>query len=239
MTARRSRLLAVGLLLAAGGPGCTEERTLPPYGFATRLEQPLRYEAEGRLEVDGHPVTVERYADLRLVAELREDARTEIVLYLDRYYMRVDGAPNGVSELALSEHGMAARSPGQGEIKLGPEDARPGGGRVSELLERPVAGCFIGPMGEVIGEPWRSFDPILSGIELLEWILLGLPVLEASGESGWSARRRAPTIGQYQLGIDIPLRYERVRNDSEPSGQRIRMSGLIQRSALTVAPGFT
>lgn len=234
-----------GRLLAWLGPGlgialltCGGEPRPPPYGFAAAPEQHYRFEGEDRTEVDGQPVHVQRYADIRLVAEAPERGRTEIALYLDRYYVRVEGAPGGTTELALSERGIATRTPEEGELILGPDAERPGGGPVAELRERPAAGCELGSSGETIGTPWHSFDPILSGIALLDWILFGFPVLAPDAANTWSARRRVPPLGQYQLGMELDLRYERTSSPIE-GGQRIRMSGLLQRPTLRIAPDFT
>ncbi len=224
---------AAGIALLA----CAEEPAPPPYGFALAEEQRFRFEAEDKTTVDGTPVRVQRYADVRLVAESFEPRRTELVLYLDRYYIKVEGAPGGTTELALSERGLAARSPEEGEFSLKPGDARPGGGTVAELRERPLAGCELGPDGELVGTPWRSYDPVLSGIDLLDWLLLGFPVLGGAESSSWQARRAVPQLGQYKLGLELPLLYERAIGEGE--GERIRVSGLVQRSSLSVAPNYT
>ncbi len=221
--------LGIALLACAGEPAP------PPYGFALAKEQRFRFEAEDHTLVDGAPVHVQRYADVRLVAEAFASGRTEIALYLDRYYIRVEGAPGGTTELALSERGLAARSPEQGDFVLAPDATRPGGGRVAELRERPVAGCELGPRGAIAGTPWHSYDPVLSGVDLLEWLLLGFPVLAADEANTWSARRPVPQLGQYQLGIELPLVYERMSSPVE-AGQRIRVSGLVERPSLRVAP---
>ena len=224
---------ALGLALLA----CAGEPVPPPYGFGAAQEQRFRFEAADRTYVDGTLVRVQRYADVRLVAETFETRRTELALYLDRYYIKVEGAPGGTTELALSERGLAARSPEEGEFNLAPDDARPGGGTIRELRERPVAGCELGPDGAIVGTPWRSFDPVLSGIDLLDWILLGFPVLSGGESSSWRARRTVPQLGQYQLGLELPLFYERTGGDGE--GKRIRVSGLVQRTSLSVAPNYT
>ena len=238
MSRKRERLRvwlgsAAGIALLA----CADEPAPPPYGFASAEEQRFRFEAEDKTTVDGTQVRVQRYADVRLVAESFEPRRTELVLYLDRYYIKVEGAPGGTTELALSERGLAVRGPGEEGFSLAPGDARPGGGTVAELRERPVAGCELGPDGKVAGTPWRSYDPILSGIDLLDWILLGFPVLGGAESNSWQARRTVPQLGQYKLGLELPLRYERVAGDGE--GERIRVSGLVQRSSLSVAPNYT
>ena len=224
---------ALGLALLA----CAGEPVPPPYGFAAAEEQRFRFEAEDKTNVDGTPVRVQRYADVRLVVETFETRRTELTLYLDRYYIKVEGAPGGTTELALSERGLAARGPKEGEFSLAPGDARPGGGTVRELRERPVAGCELGPDGEIAGTLWQSFDPVLSGIDLLDWILLGFPVLSGGESSSWRARRSLPQLGQYQLGLELPLLYERADGDGE--GQRIRVSGLVQRASLSLARNYT
>jgi hypothetical protein len=92
-------------------------------------------------------------------------------------------------------------------------------------------------LGALAGEPWNSFDPILSAVQLLDWALLGFPVLSDVEVNTWSGKRRVPPLGQYQLGMDIPLRYERLSPQIE-GGRRVRSSGLVQRRGLQVAPDF-
>ena len=229
---RGSWPLIVVLLLACGSEFPIG---VAPYGFAITPEQRFRLEGEDRTEIDGTTVVVDRYAELRVVSVTLAPGRYELSLYLDHFYLRVEGAPGGSSEVALSAQGLAVRSPNGGEMRLGPSDERPGGGRVQELLSRPVAGVEISETGEVAGEPWRSFDPILSGFAVLDWLLLALPVLSDSAKESWEGRRRVPALGQYELGVALPLRYERV---SAAGGEVVRASGLLQRRDLEVAPGF-
>jgi len=227
--------LALGLggaLLACGG-----EPGPPPYGFGAAPEQRFRFEGEDRTDVDGEAVKVARFSELRLVAEEVVPGRTELALYLDRYYVRVEGAPGGTTELAISERGLAAHTPEEGDLTLAPDAERPGGGPVSELRDRPIGGGELKPTGEMNGEPWHSFDPILSGVALLDWVLIVFPVRAPDESTGWSAQRRVPALGQYELGMDLPIQYESASSEIE-GGQRIRMSGLLRRPELRVAPDF-
>jgi len=98
-----------------------------------------------------------------------------------------------------------------------------------------VAGWELGPRGETQGTPWYSYDPVLSGIDLLDWILLGFPVFAGDDSSSWSADRAVPQLGQYRLGIELPLLYERTGGGIQ-AAQNLRVSGLVQRPSLRVAP---
>ena len=70
----------------------------PPYGFGAAPEQRFRFEADETTEVDGTPVKIVRVADVVLRAKLEpsDSARaTEVELYIDRYFIRIEGAPHG------------------------------------------------------------------------------------------------------------------------------------------------
>ncbi|MFQ5513467.1 MAG: hypothetical protein ACE5FG_03445 [Myxococcota bacterium] len=224
----RGPILALTLLLACRGE---DAPSAAPWGFQDQPVQRFRLESDEQTVVDGERAEVQRYADFRLVHESVEKDRHELALYLERYYLRVKGAPDGGSEIALSERGLVIDDPERGRLRLGPTDPRPGGGPVAELLERPVAGCELSEQGRILGSAWTSFDPILSGVSLLDWVLLAFPLLDEPGRARWSGRRRVPPLGQYRLGIELPLFYERV-------GERVRASGQLRRSRLEVAPGF-
>jgi hypothetical protein len=206
-----------------------------PYGFEHTSKQQFIFEAEEQTDVDGAPVTVQRYAEFRLEAEREDPARTELSLVLDRYYMRVEGAPGGEQEMALSPSGLVFRNPSQGEVRLGADEDGPGGRTVAALLRNAVAGVVVRPDGRLVGDPWRSQDPLLGDFSILEWVVLAFPVLEANAPA-WSAGRPLPVLGQYRLGIQLPMQFERL--DGESGGTRVRSAGAVQRESLALTAGF-
>jgi hypothetical protein len=206
----------------------------PPYGFDQKAVQRFVFESEEQTDVDGSPATVIRYAELELEASAASRARTELALRLERYYMRVEGAPGGTSELALSQTGLVSRDPVQGEVRLDADQRVPGGRTVGALLRHPVAGAVLRSDGVLVGSPWHSREASLGDLPLMEWILLALPIVSDTEGRSWTGRRPVPPLGQYQLGIEIPLRFE--RNDA--SGSEIRSSGAVRREALELAEGF-
>jgi hypothetical protein len=88
--------------------------------------------------------------------------------------------------------------------------------------------------GAVIGNPWRSKDPALQDLPVLEWVLLSLPIIASPQTESWTGRRGVPPLGQYRLGIDLPLRYEWA----DPVGREIRSSGFLQRESVKLAENF-
>jgi hypothetical protein len=232
----RSRCAAgAALLLAAAacGPGGPA-----PYGFETLPDQGFRFEATDQTRIDGTPVSVERLADLRLIGKPLDSGRTELAVHLSRFYMRVEGAPGGTTELAISEKGLVTRGTGEGGLRIVPDSAKPEEGTlIARLLEDPLGGCILDGNGVLLGTSWKSRHPVLSGLEVLDWVMLALPIVAPAGRQSWSGARTAPPIGQYAFGIEIPIRYRR-----EPGGsagtERVLATGVVRRSHLEVAPGL-
>jgi hypothetical protein len=222
----RSALVVVVVVVLAA---CRPEAGPPPWAFDAWPEQRFRLEGEDTTQIDETPVSVQRFADLRLVASLTESGDTELALYVERFYMRVEGAPGGTSELAFSPEGLRSRGP-QGEVSFGAEDATPGGSTMASVLASPIGGVLFTTRGEVLGTPWRSRDPVLSGVYVLDWVLVALPVVERSREPAWSGSRDLPPIGQYELGLRLPIRY--TREAPPPDTARIDASGLARRAHL-------
>lgn len=209
-----------------------------PYGFDADPRQRFRFEAHDQTEVDGAPVTVERGAELRLEAESAPGGRTELVAYLERYVSRVEGIPGGSSEFSLSAEGLTTRGPADPEaLVLGPDDDAPTGGRIADVVSRPLGGWLAEPDGALYSTPWRSHQPLFGGIRVIDWMLLSLPVLPEPGVSRWRGHRPVPPLGQYVLGIELPIEYEQLPPDAN-AAQRIRAHGLIRRQGLEVAAGF-
>ena len=206
----------------------------PPYGFDQEATQPFVFESEEQTDVDGSPATVVRYAELELEASPASGARTELALRLHRYYMRVEGAPGGMSEIVLSPTGLVSRDPVQGEIRLDADESVPGGRTVAALLRQAVAGAVVRSDGVLVGSPWHSREATLRDLPLMGWILLALPIVSDSEDRTWTGRRPVPPLGQYRLGIDIPLRFERV----DALGQEIRSSGFVRRDTIELAEGY-
>ena len=227
--------VGAGLLLCL--LGCGEPELPPPYGFDRFPEQRFRIDAREETDVDGTPVLVQRFAEVRLAAEQASPSRTELVLYLERYYLRVEGAPGGTRELVISEQGIESRAGPEGDMRVVPDEIGPGGSSLRTLLARPIAGVVVDPRGEVLGKPWQSFDPLLMGVRVLDWLLLTLPVLETEAVGAWGGRRALPRIGQYDFGVDLPLRYELAVTGSDGT-KRIRANGVVERTGLEIAAGL-
>jgi hypothetical protein len=223
--------------LAAVALGCPEAEGPPPWGFAQLQSQRFRITADETMQIDGEEVRIERLADARLSLDSHEDGRSELVLYLDRYYMRVVGGPGGDTEFVLSDAGLVSRGGPAGEILLSPQEEAPGGGTIAQLLDKPVGGVFVNGRGETQSSAWQSYDPFLSGIRLVDWVLFGFPTVGPPPPAVWDGSRVVPAIGKYALGIEVPLRYEsRLGDDGRTS--RVRSSGVIERSDLRIAPGL-
>jgi hypothetical protein len=195
--------------------------------------QHFAFESEERTEIpDEAPVTALRHAEFALAAEDWEGGRTELALRLKRYYLRIEGAPGGTSELALSPDGLLSRAPPRGEVRLGPDDTAPGGRPVRALTTEAVGGAVVAPDGTLLGDPWRTKEPALGDLPVVEWILLAFPVAAPPETRSWNARRPIPALGQYRLGIEIPIRFERAAED------RVRAAGVVQRASVELAPGY-
>jgi hypothetical protein len=222
-------LLSVIAVLACepGGP--------PPFGFEQEPTQRFVFEAEEQTEIDETPVSVVRYAELALDAAPAARGRTELALRIERYYMRIEGAPGGTREIAVSPRGLVLRDPDRGEIRLEGDEEGPEGRTLQGVLREAIASAVVQSDGALVGDPWRSRDPALQDLPLIEWILLALPIIGGPEESSWTGRRSIPPLGQYQLGSDIPLRFEWA----DPIGRQIRSSGFLQRQSVTLADGFS
>ncbi|MFI5317474.1 MAG: hypothetical protein ACHQ6T_17370 [Myxococcota bacterium] len=219
-------LLAAACLLACSKP------EPPPYGFAAFPEQRFRFEADEKTDVDGTPVAIARAADVVLRAKPGAHGDTELELYLDRYYMSVDGGPGGKSELSISEEGLTART-GDGPVRLRADEKTPGGDTVLEMRARPVASVGLDARGAATAGIWTSPHPVLMGVSLLDWMLLALPTRAAARGQPWISTRVLPQIGQYALGLDVPVRWE------EREGPLLlRGSAAVARDSLRVAENF-
>ncbi len=205
----------------------------PPYGFGERTTQRFVLETKEVTEVDGIAVTVTRYAEFDLQVEPDDSRGTELGLMLRRYYLGVEGAPGGDSELALSEEGMVTRSGGN-EVRIGPDDPMPGGRTIAAVLRHPIARLFLDASGRTLADPWRSLEPVLQDLPLVEWIALVLPVLGHPGGS-WNGSRSLPPLGQYRLGIDLPVRYEATE---EGGRLRVRSAAGAQRTSIELTRGY-
>jgi len=235
---RSSTLSCLALpLLLAGLAGCDGEVRVP-YGLDQQPRQHFRLEAASEILVDDQVVTVERLIEFRLEGSRPEEGGdTEVELFLEHFFQRIDGGPEAGSELAISAEGVLSRSAEAGEVRLEPSAATPSSPSLSALLGRPFAGCSLDGSGAVRGTAWKSIDPLLDSVDALDWWLLGAPVLPEGDQLAWSGSRQVPRLGRYRLGIQLPQRYERVASsDGRP---HIQVSGFAQRSDLTVAEDFS
>jgi hypothetical protein len=206
----------------------------PPYGFSDAPEQRWRFEAEETFEVDGVPAKSVRFADLILRAKPAESGDTEVELFIERYYARTEGTPDGGSELAISEKGITVKTPKSGTVGFGPNDKTLGGDTPLEMRARPAASADLDTNGEVLTPYWQSPHPMLLDIALLDWLITALPTRQPAGESAWIARRIVPQTGRFNLGVELPLRWE-----VKPEGPLLlRSSGSTTRESLRVADGL-
>jgi hypothetical protein len=173
----------------------------PPYGLRTFPEQRWRFEADETTEIDGTRVSIVRAADFVLRAQPKSGQDTPLDLYVDRYRIRVEGAPGGSSELQVSEQGLTATT-AEGPVSLGADDKTPGGDTVKELRARPVSSVELDARGIATHAVWSSPHPVWAGVSLLDWWLLALPP-EGPGE----VDRRLPQIGQYDLDLELDMRW--------------------------------
>ena len=227
-------LFLATILLAA--PACQRKEGPLPYAFESIPEQAYRFELNDEISIDGAPVSVQRVADLRLIGSPLEDARLDFTLQLERYYMRVEGAPSaqgGTTELAISEKGVVTSGTAAGDVRLVPGDERVEEGLLRGFLDRPIGGCVLDVHGGRLGTSWGSQNPLLAGVDVLDWVLLALPFV-ARDSDAWSGERSLPKIGQYLLGINIPIRYE-----PSEDGQGVRGTGFVRRARLEIAPGLS
>ncbi len=223
------RVLVLGLcLFACSRPGP------PPYGLATSPEQRWRFEAEETFDIDGTTVKSVRFADVILRAKPDESGETEVELYIDRYASRVEGTPEGGSELSISDKGYWVQTQKEGRVGFGPSEKTFAGDTPLEMRERPAASAFLDTNGEMLEVPWQSPNPILFDIALLDWLITALPTRAPEGESAWVARRTLPQTGRFNLGVELPLRWE-----MDPAAPLVlRTSGSVTRESLRVTDGL-
>ena len=204
----------------------------PPYGFAAFPEQRFRFEAHETTRIDATPVEIVRLADVVLRAKPDENGDTEVELFLDRYYMRIEGAPGGASELSISDAGLTARTE-EGPVTLGPHETTPGGDTVLEMRARPAASVALDGRGAAADRIWTSPHPVLAGVSLLDWILFALPTRGGATDTSWSATRTLPQVGQYALGLALPVRWE-LRGGP----LALRSAATARRESVHLAEGF-
>jgi len=216
------------LLLAACGEGPA------PYGFDLRTEQRFRMESEVDAEVSGESARIERLADFTLRRRTDDAGDHQLDVRLERYVFAREG-PEGASELAISHDGVVSRDARYGEQRLAPDTGTPSGVSLRELLTRPMASLPIAPDGARSGPVWRTTDPLLAEVQLLEWYLLALPGIDDVGLRS-SGSREVPRTGAYRLGVQLALLYLiEVRPEG---GWRVNLSGSAQRASLELAPGL-
>ncbi|MBM4337088.1 MAG: hypothetical protein FJ108_14475 [Deltaproteobacteria bacterium] len=223
------RWLLLGLSLLA----CSDSGP-PPYGIAGAPEQRFRFEAEESFDIDGTKVRSVRFADLTLRAKPETSGETEVELYIDRYSSRTEGMPDGASELSLSEKGYWVQTAKTGRVGFGPDEKTLGGDTPLEIRARPAASADLDTNGEILAPLWQSPHPILFDIALLDWLLVALPTRAPEGSRAWVARRTVPQTGRFNLGVELPLRWE-VAPDAPGL---VRASGSVTRGSLRVADGL-
>jgi hypothetical protein len=226
--------LRLVLLLALTLTACSKAEG-PPYGFATSPEQRFHFEANERTDVDGTEVRIVRMSDVRLRAAgdpSDSSDGTEIELFIERYFIRVEGAPGGDSELRLTEDGLRAVTR-EGPVQLRAGERTPAGDTVAEMRARPAASVALDAEGEAVGGIWTSPHPLLAGVALLDWILLALPTREPKDRQPWTTKRLLPQVGSYVLGVDVPVTWE------EATGPlALRGGGAVARDSLRLAQNF-
>jgi len=226
--------LRLVLLLALLLTACSKVET-PPYGFATSPEQRFHFEANERTDVDGTQVRIVRLADVRLFAQRDasdSSADTELSLFIERYFLRVEGMPGGDSELSISENGVRAVTR-EGPLELRPDEHTPAGDTVNEMRSRPAASVTLDAAGEATSGIWTSPHPLWAGVALLDWMLLALPTREPMDRKPWPVKRLLPQVGNYALGVDLPMTWE------EKAGPlALRGAGALSRDSLRLAENF-
>jgi hypothetical protein len=231
---RRRRALpgfALALLVA-----CTRAEA-PPYGFAHAPEQRWRFEAEETFDVDGTEAKSVRFADLILRAKPETSGETEVELYLERYYARTQGTPTGDSELSISEKGVSVQTAQSGRVGFGPDDKTLGGDTTLEMRARPAASIELAANGDALGVPWQSPHPLLLDVAVLDWLIFALPTRGPDDAQAWNATRTIPQTGRFSLGLEVPVRWERVAGaDGAPA--TLRASAAVERASLRVDAGL-
>jgi len=221
---RRALLVALSLF-ACSKPGP------PPYGFATSPEQHWRFEAEESFDVGGTAAKSVRLANVILRAKTEEPGETEVELFIDRYAVRTEGTPDGGSELSISDQGFWVQTKDTGRVGFGPNDKTLAGDTPLEMRSRPVAAATLDTNGDVLAPIWQSPNPSLLDVALLDWLIVALPTRAPEGERAWVARRTLPQTGRFNLGLDLPLRWE--LDPAAPN--RLRTSGSVTRESMRVA----
>jgi hypothetical protein len=120
-----------------------------------------------------------------------------------------------------------------GPITLRADQKTPGGDTVLEMRARPAASVVLDSDGEATVPIWTSPHPVLMGVSLLDWMLLALPTRGRAGEASWVATRILPQIGQYSLGLDVPMRW--VAGDGPLA---LRGEATVTRDSLRLAENF-
>jgi hypothetical protein len=222
-------LVVLGVALACAEPA------IAPLGFDRVPEQRFRLEMRDETVVDSVVVDIERLADVRFVVAPEDSSTFELEMFLERYYLSVEGGQGGEggrTQVAISPEAFASRAADGTELRLQGHEKTPSARTVSELLALPVGGTALDRRGASVRAAWHSSDPLLEEVDLLGWLLLGLPV-EADGEAAWEASREVPRIGRYRMGIEMPLRFE-----LRAGGSEIGIAGFVQRPEITLQEGY-
>ncbi|MEX2205643.1 MAG: hypothetical protein WEF50_05380 [Myxococcota bacterium] len=218
------------LLLAVCFFACSKSGA-PPYGFATSPEQRWRFEAEETYDVSGTPAQSVRLANVILRAKPEPDGTTEVELFIDRYAARTEGTPDGGSELSISEQGFWVQTKETGRVGFGPDEKTLAGDTPLEMRKRAVASASLDTNGDVLAPIWQSPSPVLIDVALLDWLIFALPTRAPLGERAWVARRTIPQTGRFNLGVDLPVRWE--LDPDKPD--TVRASGSVTRESMRVA----
>ena len=229
-------VLLPGLLAAAVGLGCGPSPA--PWAFDTIPEQRFRLEMHDETVVDDVTVEIERLADVRLALVAGDGSESEFELFLERYYLRVTGGPGRETQVAISPKAFVSRAADGTELRLESDDRTPSALSVAALLERPLSGAAVDARGALVRSSWHAADPLLQDVEILAWLMLGLPVLGDDDET-WTASREVPKIGSYRLGVELPLRFEHSGGRPKAGAVRqLRMAGFASRPEITLTDGY-
>ncbi|MBW2282432.1 MAG: hypothetical protein JRG76_13745 [Deltaproteobacteria bacterium] len=234
MTARSG--FAVLLAAVASATGCGPSPA--PWAFDAFPEQKFRLEMHDETAVDEVTVEVERLADVRVASLGGDGSETELELFLDRYYLRVTGGPGKETQVAISPAAFVSRAADGTELRLDGDDRTPSALSVAALLERPLSGTSVDANGALARSSWHAADPLLQDVEVLGWLMLGLPILSGDDEA-WTASREVPKIGSYRLGVELPLRFESVGGaPMEGATRHLRVTGFTSRPEILLTDGY-